>query len=114
MSKARKFIREPGQQATMDMELASIQLAMGEKGKALAAYMRVFEGGNPNDPQVAGCVEEAFVKMTAMLLENKRDRDALEAIDAYLKLFKNGKYVVDARTWRAQLPASVTADTVAP
>jgi len=97
------------------MELAAIQLAMGEKGKALAAYMRVFEGGNPNDPQVAGFVEEAFVKMTAMLLANKQERSALDVIDSYLKLFgKNGKYVVDARTWRAQLPASVTAGTSEP
>ena len=115
MNQARKFVHEPGQQASMDMELAAIQLAMGEKGKALAAYMRVFEGGNPNDPQVAGFVEEAFVKMTAMLLANKQERSALDVIDSYLKLFgKNGKYVVDARTWRAQLPASVTAGTSEP
>lgn len=108
LSQARKFIREPGQQAAMDMEQAAIQLAMGEKGKARAAYMRVFEGGNPNDPQVAGFVEEAFIKMTPMLLDAKLDRDALEAIDSYVKLFPHGKYVVDANTWRAQLPATLT------
>lgn len=90
------------------MELAKIQLAMGEKRKMLATYQRVFDL-KPVDLPTIACIEEAFVNMVPLLLEGKRFDVALESIDAYLKTFPKGKYVVDARMWRSQLPGELVS-----
>ena len=96
------------------MELAAIHLAMGEKGKALASYQLVFDAARAGDPKCAVCMEEAFIRMIPMFLEAQRYQDALETIDSYLKQFPHGTHVVDARTWRSQLPGAVTAGTEQP
>ena len=104
----RQYLKESGPMAEADMDLAKIQLAMGEKRKMLATYQRVFDL-KPVDLQTTACIEEAFVNMVPVLLEGKRFDVALEAIDAYLKTFPKGKYVVDARMWRSQLPGELVA-----
>ena len=102
----RQYLKEPGLIAEADLELAKIQLAMGEKRKMLATYQRVFDL-KPVDLPTIACIEEAFVNMVPLLLEGKRFDVALEAIDSYLKTFPKGKYVVDARMWRSQLPGDL-------
>jgi tetratricopeptide (TPR) repeat protein len=104
----RQYLKESGPVAEADMELAKIQLAMGEKRKTLATYQRVFDL-QPGDLRTGVCVEDAFVNMVPMLLEDKRFDVALEAIDYYLKTFHKGKYVVDARMWRSQLPSDLVS-----
>jgi tetratricopeptide (TPR) repeat protein len=104
----RQFLREPGPIADADMSLAKIQLAMGDKRKVLATYQRIFDL-KPVDLRTIACIEEAFVNMVPMLLENKRFDVALEAIDLYLRNYKKGKYVVDAKMWRSQLPSDLVA-----
>ena len=76
--------------AEADMQLAKIQLAMGDKRKTLATYQRVFDL-KPVDLRTIACIEEAFVNMVPMLLESKRFDVALEAIDYYLKTFTQSK-----------------------
>lgn len=110
----RQYLKEPGQVAAADIQLARIQLTMGEKRKALATYQRVFDL-RPADLPTIACIEEAFANMLPMLLESKRYDVALEAIDLYLKNFHKGKSVIDARMWRSQLPSDlvVRADEAA-
>jgi len=104
----RQYLKEPGPVAEADLELAKIQLAMGEKRKTLATYQRVFDL-QPVDLRTSVCIEDAFINMVPMLLESKRFDVALEAIDYYLKTFRKGKYVVDARMWRSQLPGDLVS-----
>ena len=104
----RQYLKDSGQVAAADMELAKIQLAMGEKRKMLATYQRVFDL-KPVDLQTIVCIEEAFVNLVPVLLEEKRFDVVLEAIDTYIKTFPKGKYVVDARMWRSQLPGDLVA-----
>jgi len=63
----------------------------------------------PVDLRTSVCIEDAFINMVPMLLESKRFDVALEAIDYYLKTFRKGKYVVDARMWRSQLPGDLVS-----
>ena len=102
----QQYIKEPGLMAQAELDRAKIQLAMGDKNKMLATYQRVADL-KPVDLATIACIEEAFVNMVPMLLEAKRLDVALEAIDNYLKTFKKGKYVVDARMWRSQLPSDL-------
>ncbi|MFZ4395521.1 MAG: hypothetical protein ACOYOU_07825, partial [Kiritimatiellia bacterium] len=104
----RQYLKEPGLIAEADMELSKIQMSMGEKRKALATYQRMFDLPPVDVPTVA-CIEEAFVKMIPMFLEFNRFDAALEYIDNYLRLFPNGKHVVDARMWRSQLPGELVS-----
>jgi tetratricopeptide (TPR) repeat protein len=105
---ARRFIKDSGTQTEMDMELATIQLAMGDKGKALASYQRVFLS-LPSNPKTIACMEAAFAQIVPMLLETKRYSDARETIDSYLKTFPNGKHVVECRVWLTQIPTDSAA-----
>ena len=104
----RQYLKDPGQAAEADMELAKIQASMGEKRKVLATYQRVFDL-KPTDPATIACIEESFVEMIPMLLAEKRLDVVLETIDNYLKAFPKGKHVVDARMWRSQLPGDLVA-----
>jgi len=104
----RQYLKEPGAIAEADMEMAKIQLAMGENRKMLATYQRVFDL-KPVDVPTVACIEDAFEKMVPLFLENKRFDDAIEAIDYYLKKFPKGGHVADARMWRAQIPSDVVA-----
>ena len=102
----RQYLKESGAIAEADMQLATIQLTMGDKRKAMATYQRVFDL-RPTDVATIACIEDAFMKMLPMLLESKRYDVALESIDYYLKALPKGKNVVDARMWRAQLPSEL-------
>lgn len=107
-SDARRYMTDRNDAIEADMDLAAIRLAMGEKGKALAIYQKVFDAGNPAEPRSAACMENAFLRMVPPLLEAQRFADARDAIESYEKQFPRGKSIVDARTWKAQLPKETT------
>lgn len=106
---ARRYLKEPGAIAESGLTLADIQLAMGDRKKALAAYQRVFELTRAVDLKAAACMEDAFAKMTPLFLDAKRYDVALEAIDAYLKQFPKGRYVIEANSWKSQIPHSAVS-----
>ena len=109
LNAARRYLKEPGPIAESGLTMANIQLAMGDRKKALASYQRVFELTRPADPKAIAAMEEAFAKMTPMFLEAKRYDVALEAIESYLKLFPKGRYVVEANSWKSQIPNSAAS-----
>jgi TolA-binding protein len=104
----RQFLKEAGPIASADMQLSVIQMASGEKRKALATYQRVFDM-RPGDALTIACIDDAFMRMMPMLMEAKRFDVALENIDYYVKTFPKGKCVVDARMWRSQLPGDLVS-----
>ncbi len=99
----RQYLKEPGQIAEADMELANIQLAMGEKRKATATYQRVFDM-QPVDLHTIACIEGAGFNLVSLLLDAKRLDSVLETIDLYLKMYPKGRHSSDMRELRSQLP----------
>jgi TolA-binding protein len=113
MYKAAGFVQDAGTRAELELEVAAMQLSMGEKNKSLGSYQRLFETSDPKlGVKVAACMEAAFAKMMPMLVESKRSKDIVASCDEYLNQFQNGKYRSEAISWRTQFSEAGSAKPV--
>jgi len=105
MNTARDFAKDPDVLASADIELAAIQLLMGNKTAALASYQRLLLLGNVNDSKVRPFIEIAFEKAMPLCIESGRFSDVMDACETYLAAFPQGRLVAQARQWRDQMTA---------
>ena len=105
MNKARDFAKDPDILANADVELAAIQLLMGNKSGALASYMGLIWTGKYNDSKVRPFIEIAFEKAMPLCIELGRFSDVMESCETYLTEFPQGRLVAQARQWRDQMTA---------
>jgi len=105
MNTARDFAKDPDVLASADIELAAIQLLMGNKTGALASYQRLLLLGNVNDSKVRPFIEIAFEKAMPLCIESSRFSDVMDGCETYLAAFPQGRLVAQARQWRDQMTA---------
>lgn len=97
-----KFIREPGERARADYQVAHIHLLGGHKEEALAAFARILLLTDPTKPKVGEWYEKAAEEGIPLMLEMNRASDALDGCEAYLKAMPQGRIVDTVRGWRDQ------------
>jgi len=130
MKRARKFAKEPGKQAELDVGVARIferkaasELQFGDAAKAeeyrndaVAAYQTVIMFRNPNDKAVAPHVEDAYLYCLPLLLDMQRWDDAMQDADRCLTVFPNGKNALKIRQYqnKARVSGGTKADAEAP
>jgi TolA-binding protein len=116
MQKARKFEKEPGGRALLDVETARIMARKMEaeiqhgtperaatfRGEAVAAYQGLMMFGKADDPSVRPHMEDAFNECVPLLLQMKKPQDAMEDCDKYVELFPRGKWILNIRNYRNQ------------
>ena len=109
MSKVRQYARDPEMMVKADVEMAAIQVLMGDKMGALASYQRILLFSDPSNARVRPHVEEAFESSLPLFRETARFADLLEACETYLKQFPQGQFVEKARQARNEAKAKLAA-----
>jgi tetratricopeptide (TPR) repeat protein len=133
LSRARKFAKDPGVKASLNIASAQIsedksaaELQFGTKEKseqyrneAVAAYQSVIMFSDPKKKQLAPAIEEAYVRCLPLMMEMGRWDDVLQDADNYIKFFPHGKYNRKIRQFKnkarvsggeAQKPADTEVD----
>lgn len=100
MSKVRQYARDPEMMIKADIEMAVIQVLMGDKMGALASYQKVLFFADPSNVKVRPHIEQAFDSIVPLLRETARYADMLEVSETYLKQFPQGQYNAKARQCR--------------
>ncbi len=100
MSKVRQYARDPEMMIKADIEMAAIQLLMGEKMAALASYQKVLLFADPSNLKLRPHIEQAFDSVLPLFRETARYADMQEACETYLKQFPQGLYNSKARQGR--------------
>lgn len=98
----RQFSDKPAVFNQASVELAKVEMARGEKGKALASYQRVVLLADPQNADLAPLIEEAYLASFHLGLELKRYDDVLKNSEQYEKTFPHGKYLEEARKARSE------------
>ena len=109
MSKVRQYAKDPEMMVKADVEMAAIQVLMGDKMGALASYQRILLFTDPSNPKVRPYVEQAFENSLPLFRENARFADMLEACETYLKQFPQGTFSAKARQSRDEAKAKMAA-----
>ena len=109
MSKVRQYAREPEMMVKADVEMAAIQVLMGDKMGALASYQRILLFTDPSNAKVRPHVETAFDCSLPLFRETARFADMLEACETYIKQFPQGQYISKARQYRDEAKAKLAA-----
>ncbi len=125
MKRARKFVKEEGAKAGLDVETARILVnkaraedAHGDKvrgreykDEAIAAFQAVILFRDPMEPQTRPSVEDAYVECLPLLLETERFNDAFEDAEKYLNLYPQGKHVLAVRQYQTKARVSGGSST---
>jgi TolA-binding protein len=109
MSKVHQYARDPEMKVKADVEMAAIQVLMGDKLGALASYQRILLFTDPSNAKVRTHVEQAFDSSLPLFRETTRFADMLEACETYLKQFPQGQYNSKARQARDEAKAKLAA-----
>ncbi len=116
MKRARRFVKEEGRIAQLDVETARLlvnkakaEIAHGDKDRAreytdeaIGAYEAVILFRNPMDPDTRPHVEDAYIECLPLLLETERFNDAFDDAEKYLSLYPQGKYVLQVRQYQTK------------
>ena len=109
MGKVRQYTRDPEMMVKADVEMAAIQVLMGDKLGALASYQRILLFTDPSNIKVRPHVEEAFESSLPVFRETERYADMLEACENYIKQFPSGLWIAKARQCRDEAKAKQAA-----
>jgi len=109
MSKVHQYARDPEMKVKADVEMAAIQVLMGDKMGALASYQRILLFTDPSNVKVRPHVEQAFDSSLPLFRETARFADMLEASEMYLKQFPQGQFHAKARQARDEAKAKLAA-----
>ena len=107
MSKVRQYARDPEMMVKADVEMAAIQVMMGDKLGALASYQRILLFSDPSNLKVRPHVEQAFEQSLPLFKDTERYQDMLETCETYAKQFPQGLYIVKARQCRDEAKAKL-------
>lgn len=100
MNRGRKFMKTPEDRARSDVELAEIQLLMGNRNDAVASFQRIILLSDSDNPKVRPFVERAFETVAPLLFEQGLFQDVVDDVDIYLTKFPKGRLATQARQWR--------------
>jgi TolA-binding protein len=109
MSKVRQYARDPEMMVKADVEMAAIQVLMGDTFGALASYQRILLFTDTSNPKVRPHYEQAFGSSLPLFKETARFADLLEACETYLKQFPQGQFSAKARQSRDEAKAKLAA-----
>ncbi len=110
MSKVRQYAKDDlDMMARADVEMAAIQVLMGDKLGALASYQRILLFFDPSNMKARPHVEQAFERSLALFRETGRYTDMLEACETYLKHFPQGLFVTKARAGRDEAKSKLAS-----
>ncbi len=109
MSKVRQYAREPEMMVKADLELAGIQVLMGDKMGAMASYQRILLFAESSNPKVRPHIESAFERSLPLFRDINKFDGMLEACENYIKQFPQGQYIVKARQGRDEAKARLAA-----
>ncbi len=116
MRRARTFAREVGLQTALDVETARLLVrraraeaehgdaaqAAGILNDAIAAYQTVILFRSPTAEDTRRHVEDALAECLPLLIEIARFDDALEDAASYLRLYPQGRHVLDVRQYQTR------------
>jgi len=110
MSKVRQYAKDDLEMmARADVEMAAIQVLMGDKLGALASYQRILLFFDPSNIKARPHVEQAFDRSLVLFRETGRYNDMLEACETYLKQFPQGQFVAKARAGRDEAKSKLAS-----
>ncbi len=109
MGKVRQYSREPDMMVKADIEMAGIQVLMGDKMGALASYQRILLFVDPSNVKVRPHVETAFDRSLPLFRETGKMDGLQEACETYIKQFPQGQFIVKARQGRDEAKAKLAS-----
>lgn len=110
MSKVRQYAKDDLEMmARADVEMAAIQVLMGDKLEALASYQRILLFFDPSNIKARPHVEQAFDRSLVLFRETGRYNDMLEACETYLKQFPQGQFGAKARASRDEAKSKLAS-----
>jgi TolA-binding protein len=114
MVRARKFAKDAGTKAELDIGLARIyefksaaerefgdeEKADENRDKAVASYQSVIMFQNPNDAAVAPHLQDAYLYCLPLMMEMGKWDDVAQDADTYIKTFPHGKHIRQIRQFK--------------
>ena len=107
----RQFSSKPEVFNRANLELAKVQRARGAKVAALASCQRVALLCDPQNPDLAPIIEDAYMESFGLGLELKQYDGVIKNCDTYEKTFPRGKYLEEARKARNEAKLKVNVGT---
>lgn len=86
--------------AQSEKEFGQQEKADEYKGEAIGAYKTIMMLADPRDAAVRPHLEKAFQRCLPMLFDAGEWGDVISDADQYIKLFPNGEYASEIRTWK--------------
>jgi len=116
INRARRFAKEPGVRARLDLEVgrlyarkAEAERKFGAKDKAeeatdnaMASYQSLMLLADATDPEVRPHIEDAYNECWPLVIARERWEDVIHDAVSYQKMFRGGKYALEARKWAGQ------------
>jgi len=114
MKRARKFSKDHGTQAELDVGLARIfefksaaerefgtpEKADAYRNDAVAAYQSVIMFRDPKDADVAPHLQDAYLYCLPLMMEMERWDDVAQDADNYIRDFQHGKHIRKIRQFK--------------
>ena len=99
--------------AKAEEQFGSKEKALESRNKAIAAYEMLIMLGVFSDAQVRIHIEDAYHECVPLLLKTGKWQNVIEDCDRYVKLFSNGRYMLDMRKWKNEAKMKIVTEHVA-
>jgi tetratricopeptide (TPR) repeat protein len=114
MVRARKFAKDAGTKAELDIGLARIyefkaasekefgdeEKAQEYRDKAVASYQAVIMFQDPNNSAASPYIQDAYLYCLPLMMEMEKWDDVAQDADAYIKTFPHGKHIRQIRQFK--------------
>ncbi len=91
------------------LELATIQVAKGDKSAALASYQRIVLLGKVDDPGTRPLYREALLASIPLFVEMGRGKDAIENCELFTVNFPNDEKTGKVLQWKGNAMLSISS-----